>query len=356
MARNYANVSTAIWRDDDFRKLTATGQRMYLLALSQSDISAAGVLALRLPRWAAMAVDTTPADVQAAIDELQASRHVIYDEVAGELLVRSFVKWDAGYGNAKRRPVIIKAAFEVESEAIRCALAVEFERLGVRCDGLCHRHPDGHPKGYPGGYAEDRPEAQNRPAIRETDKQDETDHGSSFSQENRLSHSPSHAPSDGISPSEGVVVTKGPYLEPHSTTHNPQPLPAAPGADAPPTIGQRAKRITDDYHRAEPLSKWPAVNAIVLRALRTERYGDDEIRAALLRLAADNRSVTVDTLRIELGPNASNVVALPMPGRNAAPNGRRPSATDRAVGEAMEVLAHFEALEQAEQARKEITP
>jgi hypothetical protein len=133
-------------------------------------------------------------------------------------------------------------------------------------------------------------------------------------------------------------------------------LPAAPGAAAPPTIGQRAKRITDEYYAVEPLSKWPAVNAIVTRAINSGRYSDDEIRAALLRLAADNRSVTVDTLRIELGPSGGNVVALPMSGRNASPLARRPSATDRAVGEAMEVLAHFEALEQAEQARKEITP
>jgi hypothetical protein len=47
MARDYANIVTAIWRDRDFRALTAADQRMYLLLVTQPDISAAGTLSPR---------------------------------------------------------------------------------------------------------------------------------------------------------------------------------------------------------------------------------------------------------------------------------------------------------------------
>lgn len=75
-----------------------------------------------------------------------------------------------------------------------------------------------------------------------------------------------------------------------------EPRPGAAGL----TDTQRSKRLTDAYAAAEPMCKWPAVNGVVLRAVRSGKFADDEIRAALLRLAADGRSVTVDTLRTEL--------------------------------------------------------
>jgi hypothetical protein len=66
------------------------------------------------------------------------------------------------------------------------------------------------------------------------------------------------------------------------------------------TITQRSKRLTDAYAAAEPLCKWPAVNGVVIRAIKSERFSDEEIHAALLRLAAEGRSVTIDSLRTEL--------------------------------------------------------
>lgn len=66
------------------------------------------------------------------------------------------------------------------------------------------------------------------------------------------------------------------------------------------TIGQRSKRITDAYAAAEPMCKWPAVNGVVTLAIKAEKYSDEEIRDALLRMAAENRSVTVDALRTEI--------------------------------------------------------
>jgi hypothetical protein len=83
------------------------------------------------------------------------------------------------------------------------------------------------------------------------------------------------------------------------------------GAREPPrlSVTQRSKEITNAYSAIEPLCKWPAINAIVIRALKAEKWSDDEVRDALLRLAAEGRSVTVDTLRVELA-------GLPPPSRN----------------------------------------
>lgn len=78
------------------------------------------------------------------------------------------------------------------------------------------------------------------------------------------------------------------------------PAAAAAGESTLLTITQRSKRLTDAYAEAEPMCKWPAVNGVVISAIKSGRFADDEIRAALLRLAAEGRSVTVDTLRTEL--------------------------------------------------------
>lgn len=98
----------------------------------------------------------------------------------------------------------------------------------------------------------------------------------------------------------------------------PDPIPPPAGAIAPSlTVGQRSKRITDAYAKAEPMCKWTAVNGIVQLAIKSEKFTDQEIEDALLRMAEVNRSVTVDALRTELvglpasRPRASPTPALP---------------------------------------------
>ena len=66
------------------------------------------------------------------------------------------------------------------------------------------------------------------------------------------------------------------------------------------TDTQRSKQLTDTYAKAVPMCKWTAVNGVVLSAIRSGHFTDDAIRDALLRLADDNRPVTIDSLRTEL--------------------------------------------------------
>jgi hypothetical protein len=153
MARSYANLATAIWRDEQWRLLSGAAQLAYLMLMSQSDISAAGVLSLNLTRWASRTKDVTKASLRLAIEELEAHRFVVVDDETEELLVRSFVRWDNGYSNPKRSPVIRDAIGQIESTALLRVLAEEIERLGLvdekwksafpQLNRLSDRHPDG---------------------------------------------------------------------------------------------------------------------------------------------------------------------------------------------------------------------
>lgn len=137
MSRNYANFSTDIWRPgNDFGDLNMAAQWAYFMLSTQSDISAAGVLSLNIKRWIGRTKDGTREAIVRALQELQAAGKVVYDTDTEELLVRTFVKWDGGYNNRKRRPVIERAARDIESLGLRRVLAVEFAKLELPVEWL----------------------------------------------------------------------------------------------------------------------------------------------------------------------------------------------------------------------------
>jgi hypothetical protein len=251
MARNYAQISTAIWRNDDFKTLSVPAQHMYLLLSTQPDISAAGVLSLNAKRWSSRAKGVTTDDVVHALNELQAHRFVIFDTDTEELLVRSFVRWDGGYGNPKRRPIILRAAKEVESSAIRKSLAAELSRLDLPTEGLVD---DFQP-------ADDTATPVHDPYMDED----------LFSQANSLSGSLSGSASS----SDGVVVTKALVVDP--TTHNPHsPSQATAAAKPRPEHGTRLPEDwikTDDGKKSLAWAKreYPAV-PLVEESLKFANY------------------------------------------------------------------------------------
>jgi Helix-turn-helix domain len=73
----------------------------------------------------------------------------------------------------------------------------------------------------------------------------------------------------------------------------------APDGGGAETAAARANRLTRAYTDLVPMSRFPAVAGIVRKAIGAG-YPDTAITDALVRLAAEGRSVTVDTLRIEL--------------------------------------------------------
>lgn len=135
MARDYARIMTAIWSNADFCRLHEPAQRLYLLLVTQKDISAAGVLHLRMRHWSDLAPDSTPDRTAQTLKELESGRFIVIDWDKEEVLIRSFIRWDAGYNNPKRRPVIVKAAADADSPIITRCLMIEFQRCGIPTSG-----------------------------------------------------------------------------------------------------------------------------------------------------------------------------------------------------------------------------
>lgn len=92
-----------------------------------------------------------------------------------------------------------------------------------------------------------------------------------------------------------------------TTTPTPDGVGAATsGNGTTPKPQDDAQRVTAVYVQHVPMSNFPAVQTVVRKAFRAN-HSPDSVQAALLRLAADKRPVTTDTLRIELeGKPASN--------------------------------------------------
>lgn len=166
--------------------------------------------------------------------------------------------------------------------------------LWIRVEGGYQMHDFGARNPTADAVRADRAAAAERQKrARERAKERRIDEESS-----RVSHGVTHGVTHAsVTPAVTVPPTR-PIKE-----RDIQPPSASAGAAAPAvpmTVTQRSKRITDAYAEAEPMCKWPAVNGVVIKAVKAEKWTDEEIRDALLRMAGENRSVTVDALRTEL--------------------------------------------------------
>lgn len=142
VTRSYSQVTTAIWRNEEFLDLPKPCQWTYFMLITQPEITSAGTLPLTLRRWSRFTTER-PFDSQSianrspieelSIDlaELEERDFVVIDHECEELLARSFVKWDGGYKNPKRVESVRAAANAVTSPKLRAHLAVELDKLGV---------------------------------------------------------------------------------------------------------------------------------------------------------------------------------------------------------------------------------
>lgn len=129
--RSYAQVVTSIWTDPDFCARSAGAQRTYFMLFSQPEINAAGILPLTVKRWALTVKQSERKNVSAWLSELAAAGFIVTDETTEELLVRSFIKWDHGYNNIKRIPVILDGMRAVRSLKLASILRDEARKLDL---------------------------------------------------------------------------------------------------------------------------------------------------------------------------------------------------------------------------------
>lgn len=129
MARDHGRILTTIWQDRDFRKLTARQQRLYVLLLSQPDINNAGMLPMRLTKWAKFCVDIDHTHLLYDLHELEQHRFVFYDDETEEVLIRSFIRNDGILKIPNVAKNAIRCARLVESSKLREVLADELSRI-----------------------------------------------------------------------------------------------------------------------------------------------------------------------------------------------------------------------------------
>jgi hypothetical protein len=132
MARDHGRIRHAIWANDDFRALPEAAQRAYMLAVTQPDLSFAGVVPFTLRRWTRLASDSTPAALREAFRLLeQAPSFVIIDEDTEELLLRSFLRNDGILDSPNVAKASVKAFRDIHSPMIRDAWLLELHRLAA---------------------------------------------------------------------------------------------------------------------------------------------------------------------------------------------------------------------------------
>lgn len=144
MAREHGRVLVQIWSDPDWIQLTESAQRAYILALSQPDLSYAGVLATRYRRWSALSANSSVRKIRAAVRELEDRGYVVTDDDTEEMWIRTFVKHDGILTSPNVTRAMVKAYRAIQSHRIRAAfmdeLVSEFKRTGL--------WGEGRPKGW----------------------------------------------------------------------------------------------------------------------------------------------------------------------------------------------------------------
>ncbi len=321
MPRNYTQIMCAIWDDPEFLALSEGAQRAYFLLVSQKDISAAGVLHIWTPRWAGLSRTSTDETLKAALSELKQTRFIVPDWQTGELLVRSFVRWDGGYKNGKRKPLIEREALGVVSAPIKAQLKVEFENLneamGAKLDtsglpdptppsgsdpssdrasdGASDSGPDSGPSSSsmggdraPGFTANGTAHTTGAPSGAHHPSINGSGENSASLQVDRASDVPSDATHDRTSPFRGVVGT------PVGTTGEPKPQ--IPQSVPPPAASAAAHDVDPTGFTLALVEAEPAVTAHDVVARWAEGFA-----------ATGNKPV--DRLRKQVGQEARDLLA-----------------------------------------------
>lgn len=282
MARSEARLQFNIWRGG-LDGLSPNAKLLYVVLLTEPTINHAGVGAMRVALWARNA-SLTVAETQKALDELVDGTYLLMDDETEEVFVRTMIRNDGVW----KQPYVLKGALQeallTTSESLRRALAGELRKLPPKKpDGVSKA---GKPVIYPDPHAaadlldpKDSPPPVRKPSPDPSERVSEGSQDGSKTLGGR-----GRGRGRGISSSVGTSVAE------------------RADARADDILNKAGQKLARVYVERVPMSKFPAVFAIVKKALNAN-YGEADIEAALLRLVDQNRTVTVDALRIELdGP------------------------------------------------------
>lgn len=129
MAREQANINTAIWGDRDWRQLTSPAKYLYMLLLTHPSITYAGVVDWRPAKLSLLSPDTTKEGLEDASMELQRARFVFIDHESEEVLIRSYLRHDGILKQPKLSVSMVNAYASTASHKIQDVVAFELHRL-----------------------------------------------------------------------------------------------------------------------------------------------------------------------------------------------------------------------------------
>lgn len=129
MARDHGRIRHRMWGDPDFLALREAEQRLFMMALSQSGLSFAGVVPFTLRRWQGLAADSTLPKLRKGVSALADARYVVVDQDSEELLIRSFIRHDGILDSPNICRAMVRDADAVCSPLLRAVIVCECVRL-----------------------------------------------------------------------------------------------------------------------------------------------------------------------------------------------------------------------------------
>lgn len=129
MAGSFRQIGTNIWAEESIRSLTRDQQRAYLLVYTQPELSRCGVLPFRTRRLGKLAADDSPKTLRKALAGLERTRHIVVDEDAEELFLRTFVRHDGLLAQPQVVAAMVSDYHLIESGIIRTAFLSELRRI-----------------------------------------------------------------------------------------------------------------------------------------------------------------------------------------------------------------------------------
>jgi len=347
VSRDAAVIRTRRIGDQDWAALSPLAAWLYDQLLITPGVAPTGTVPLQPRQWAKRnrgtnVIALTEEIIEAVLAELADARYVLVDRDTEEVMVRTFIRGDGIATNHRMLLSLCRRIDTVQSERLRENLAVEIERarealtVGRRAElyeqvmretdlavkelrgdprtppprgdqmslPMGHGNPLPSPPGNPlpkppreapwqppsqGGWqapgeGEGDGEGESPSVPPESSKENASacalnDHGSTHAR--TRAHAHTHTRGDDLSQEEDQTTAR--------TETDPDEA--------------RATTLTRGYLAVEPMALFERVRPAVLAAVKRGRHRHDEIADALARLAEDDRSVTLETLRIELsGP------------------------------------------------------
>ncbi|WKW86092.1 hypothetical protein SEA_JONJAMES_118 [Gordonia Phage JonJames] len=127
--RNHGRIQVSIWKDSEFTNLSLPAQYLYMMLLTQRELTNSGVGPLMLRKWSKYAHSLSEELVIEGLHELQDAQFICFDEDTSEYLIRSLIRNDGVIDTPFVMVNALRSAMQSESPRIRTVLLWELEKV-----------------------------------------------------------------------------------------------------------------------------------------------------------------------------------------------------------------------------------